>query len=81
VTDDASNLDGQITALTEIVGALATTVSQLNARVDRLTRVNGSGGRGDGQGEEQDNHDPAPWVWFTPPAVTEDDPVERTIHG
>ncbi|MGH4009669.1 MAG: hypothetical protein ACRDTH_16220 [Pseudonocardiaceae bacterium] len=70
---DASDLDRQLNALTEIVGALATTVSQLNSRVDRLTRVNGSGDRGDGQGE-QDNHDPAPWVWFTPPAAAEDDP-------
>ena len=79
MTDDArgSDLDRQITALTEIVGALATTVSQLNARVDRLTRANrsnGQGDKGDGNDEEQDNHDPAAWVWFTPPAAAEDDP-------
>jgi hypothetical protein len=43
-TDD---LDRQINALTEIVGALATTVSQLNARVDRLTRANRPRGQGD----------------------------------
>lgn len=72
MTADASDLDGQINALTEIVGALATTVSQLNARVDRLTRTNRSSG--DGHDEERDNHDPAPWVWFPPPAATEDDP-------
>ncbi|MGH4010017.1 MAG: hypothetical protein ACRDTH_18005 [Pseudonocardiaceae bacterium] len=74
MTADASDLDCQINALTEIVGALAATVSQLNARVDRLTRTNGSGGWGDDQDEEQDNHDPATWVWFTPPAAAEDDP-------
>lgn len=73
----ASDLDGQITALTEIVGALATTVSQLNTRVDSLTRANrpsGQGDRGDSHDEEQDNHDPAAWVWFTPPAAAEDEP-------
>lgn len=79
MTDDicGSDLDRQITALTEIVGALATTVSQLNARVDRLAKTNrsrGQGDRDDGHDEEQDNHDPAAWVWFTPPAAAEDDP-------
>jgi hypothetical protein len=78
VTDDArgNDLDRQITALTEIVGALATTVSQLNARVDRLTKANRSRGQGDsddGQDEEQAS-DPDAWVWFTPPAAAEDNP-------
>ncbi|HEX2289387.1 MAG TPA: hypothetical protein VHH53_04150 [Pseudonocardiaceae bacterium] len=73
----ANDLDCQITALTEIVGALAATVSQLNARVDRLTSANrpgDRGDRGDGHDEEPENHDPAAWVWFTPPAAAEEDP-------
>ncbi len=72
MTADASDLDGQINALAEIVGALAATVSQLNTRVDKLTRANRPSG--DGHDQEQDNHDPAAWVWFTPPAAAEDDP-------
>ena len=74
---DAGDLDGQINALTEIVGALAATVSQLNTRVDRLTRANqpsGRRGRDEGHDEEQENHDPVVWVWFTPPTGAEDDP-------
>ena len=73
---NASDLDCQITALTEIIGALATTVFQLNARVDKLTKANrsrGEGGKDDCQDEEQAS-DPAAWVWFIPPAAAEDDP-------
>lgn len=72
MTDDthSSDLDRQITTLTDIVGALATTVNQLNARVDHLARAN----RSTGQGEQQDDHTPAAWVWFIPPTAAEDDP-------
>jgi hypothetical protein len=79
VTDDArgSDLDRQITALTEIVGALATTVTQLSDRVEHLARTNrpsGQGDRGEGHDEQQGNHHPAAWVWFTPPDAAQDDP-------
>lgn len=78
MTDDigGNDQDRQITALTEIVGALATTVSHLNARIDKLTKANqspGQDGKDDGPDEEQAN-DPAAWVWFTPPATAEDEP-------
>lgn len=72
MTDNArgSDLDHQITALTEIVGALANTVAQLSDRVEHLARAN----RSSGHGEQQDDRGPAAWVWFTPPAAAEDDP-------
>lgn len=72
MTDDAGSgdLDPQITALTEIVGGLATTVSQLSDRVEHLYRAN----RSSGHSEQQDDRSPAAWVWFTPPTATEDDP-------
>lgn len=72
MTDDAcgSDLDRQITALTEIVGALATTVAQLSDRVENLARAN----RPRGQGDTDEGHEPGAWVWFSPPATAEDDP-------
>ncbi|MGH3777051.1 MAG: hypothetical protein ACRDRR_15205 [Pseudonocardiaceae bacterium] len=72
MTDGAhgSDVDGQITALTEIVGALATTVSQLSDRAEHLARAH----RSSDQSEQQDDRSPAAWVWFTPPAAAEDDP-------
>lgn len=72
MTDDArgSDLDRQITALTEIVGALATTVSQLSDRVEHLAKAN----RSSNQDKHPDDRGPAAWVWFTPPAAAEDDP-------
>ncbi|MGH3784651.1 MAG: hypothetical protein ACRDR6_23565 [Pseudonocardiaceae bacterium] len=72
MTDDARSIDidRQITALTEIVGALATTVSQLSDRVEQLNKANRSRDQGDSSG----SHEPAAWVWFSPPAAAEDDP-------
>jgi hypothetical protein len=71
VTEDTrdSDVDRQITALTEIIDALATTVSQLSDRVthlDNTTRSRGHGATGEG-------HEPAAWVWLNPPAAAEDD--------
>ena len=73
MTDDARriDIDHQITALTEILGALAATVSQLSARVDQLDKAN----RSRGQDTTGDGHEPATWVWFSPPTGTEDDPA------
>lgn len=72
MTDDArsSDVDRQITALTEIVGALATTVSELRDRVKHLDKANKSRE----QDDTSDSHEPAAWVWFSPPAAAEDDP-------
>ena len=71
MTDDArsSDVGRQITALTEIVGALATTVSELTDRVKHLDKANKSRER-----DTSDSHEPAAWVWFSPPAAAEDDP-------
>jgi hypothetical protein len=73
VTDEARGIDvdRQITALTEIVGALAATVSQLRDRVDQLDKAN----RSRGQEDTSDGHEPAAWVWFSPPTGAEDDPA------
>ena len=72
MTDDArsSDLGRQITALTEVVGALATTVSELRDRVKHLDKANKSRE----QNDTSDSHEPAAWVWFSPPAAAEDDP-------
>jgi hypothetical protein len=72
VTDDTrdSDVERQITALTGIVGALATTVSQLSDRVKHLDKTTRSRAHSDtGEG-----HEPAAWVWFSPPTAAEDDP-------
>jgi hypothetical protein len=68
VTNDAHSidLDRQITALAEIIGALATTLAQLSDQVDHLTKDN----RSRGQSDTGDDHEPAAWVWFRPPAAT-----------
>lgn len=66
----SGDLDRQIGALTEIVGALASTVSQLSDRVTHLDKAI----RSRGQADTGDSHDPAAWVWFSPPAAAEDDP-------
>jgi hypothetical protein len=70
VTGDvrSSDRDRQISALTEIVGALATTVAQLSDRVEQLDKAN----RSRGQGDTNDSREPADWVWFTPPAAADD---------
>jgi hypothetical protein len=68
--DISSDRDRQISALTEIVGALATTVAHLSDRVDHLDKAN----RSRGQSDTSDSHEPAAWVWFTPPAAAEDEP-------
>lgn len=72
MTDDArgSDIDFQISALTEIVSELATTVAQLSDRVEHLTNANKSQGHND----TGDSHEPAAWVWFSPPADAEDAP-------
>lgn len=70
-----NDLDRQIKALTEIVGALASRVSQLDARVDKPAPAK----RSDGQDDEPDSERPAAWVWFTPPEVTENHP--DTVHN
>jgi hypothetical protein len=72
VTDNArgSDVDRQITALTEIAGALAATVSQVNDRVDQLDKAH----RSRGPDDTGDGHEPADWVWFSPPTGAEDDP-------
>jgi hypothetical protein len=70
VSDDArsSDIDRQITALAEIVSALATTVAHLSDRVDHLDKAN----RSRGQDDTSDSRKPADWVWFTPPAAADD---------
>jgi hypothetical protein len=70
VTDDnrSSEIDSQISALTEIVSALAATVAQLNDRVEHLDKTSRSRDHSD-TGEPPE---PAAWVWFTPPAAAED---------
>jgi len=71
VTADAhdSDVERQITTLTEIVDALATAVAQLSDRLTRLEKAT----RSRGQDDTAEGHEPAAWVWFTPP-VAEDDP-------
>jgi hypothetical protein len=71
VTDDAQriDLDRQITALTEIIGALATTLAQLSDRVDHLAKAN----RSRDQSDTNDSHEPAAWVWLNPPPAADDD--------
>lgn len=75
MTDNSSSgdVDRQISKLTEIVRALATTVSQISGRIDRLEKASGSHGQVS-DGEDQDNDAPAVWVWFDPPASVEDHP-------
>jgi hypothetical protein len=68
--DISSDRDRQISALTEIVGALATTVAQLSDRIEHLDIAN----RSRGQGDTNNSREPAAWVWFTPPAAAEDEP-------
>jgi hypothetical protein len=72
VTDDARSIDidHQIAALTELVGALATTVAQLSDRIKRLEKAD----RSQGHSDTSDSEEPAPWVWFTPPAAAENNP-------
>lgn len=72
MTDDARTreLDRQITTLTEIVSALATSVTELSDRVAHLDKAN----RSRSQSDTGEDHEPAAWVWFTPPAASEDDP-------
>ncbi|GAB3162316.1 hypothetical protein GCM10027258_81210 [Amycolatopsis stemonae] len=62
--------DGQIKALTEIIGALAQTVRRLEGRVNQLSKKPADGEKED----EEDPTAPASWVWFNQPAAAEDDP-------
>ncbi|MGB6164972.1 MAG: hypothetical protein WCF33_09510 [Pseudonocardiaceae bacterium] len=65
-----SDVDRQITALTEIVDTLASTVCQLSDRVTHLEKTTRSRGHDDtGEGDE-----PASWVWFSPPTEDATDP-------
>ncbi|MDA3644393.1 hypothetical protein LZ318_30725 [Saccharopolyspora indica] len=68
-----NELERQISALTEVVGALASKVNKLRARLEAVE--NGHPGSSDGDSERTGakEHDrPAPWVMFSPPAAAED---------
>lgn len=69
-TGTAPRVDSQIQALTGIVGALAKSVSNLSARVE-LFAIDLRRSTGERAGRQDD--DPAPWVWFHPPASAERD--------
>ena len=51
------------------MGALASTVAELSDRVERL-----EANRSRDQSDTGDGHEPAAWVWFTPPSATQDEP-------
>ncbi len=60
--------DGQIAALIELVGTLSRNLRRMEGRLAKLTRDNA------GTGGQDDPAAPAAWVWFHPPAATEDQP-------
>ncbi|MEU7529297.1 hypothetical protein AB0A74_26465 [Saccharothrix sp. NPDC042600] len=60
---DTRGLHAQISALTEIVGALARNLRRVEGNLKQDTKA-----------AEYDPAEPAPWVWFSPPAAAEDDP-------
>lgn len=67
---NVSEIDHQISTLTEIVSTLTTTISHLSDRVDQIDNANKS----HDHNATDDTHEPAPWVWFTPPTGAEDNP-------
>ncbi|MGH3373340.1 MAG: hypothetical protein ACRDP6_01235 [Actinoallomurus sp.] len=60
--------DGQIAALTELVGTLARNLRRMEGRLAKLAKDTA------GQNDQDDPAAPGAWVWFHPPAVTEDQP-------
>lgn len=69
------DLNQQIAGLTEILGALSTQITRLEARHNRLARTVAGKDTKSESGEERP--EPAAWAWFSPPAAAEDDPQSR----
>ncbi|SDD56368.1 hypothetical protein [Actinokineospora iranica] len=63
--DDEQGRDDQIAALAEILEQVEERLHDLEAKVDAL---------GNQEPAERKPHEPAPWVWYSPPAAAEDDP-------
>ncbi|MEY8042350.1 hypothetical protein AB8O55_23320 [Saccharopolyspora cebuensis] len=72
----AEDLDKQISALTEVVGGLASKVNKLRDRIDTLE--NGRPADADDDAKEHDQ--PGTWVLFTPPAAAEDGRHRKDGH-
>lgn len=73
-------LDKQISALTEVVGGLASKVNKLRDRLDALESGR-TADEDEGDDGTDDKHDqPAPWVVFTPPAAAEDQQHRKDGH-
>lgn len=70
---DHGERDKQIAAITEIVGTVAQAQRRLEGRVNKLARIMADAPTAE-KGEE-DRAAPAAWVWFFPPAATEDEPA------
>jgi hypothetical protein len=68
---DNDERDQQIAALTEIVGVLAQNLRRLEGQVNRVARIVTEA---PSAAEQEDPSAPAAWVWFNPPAATEDEP-------
>ncbi|TVT61954.1 hypothetical protein FNH05_01595 [Amycolatopsis rhizosphaerae] len=65
---DQGERDLQIAALTQIVGTLAQNLRRVEGQVNWVAKIVAEAR------DEQDSAEPAAWLWFNPPAATEDEP-------
>ncbi len=72
-------LEKQISALTEVVGGLASKLNKLRDRFDALEHGRTDEDE-DSKGEDQRHDQPAAWVVFTSPAAAEDRPHRTDGH-
>ncbi|MFS8102680.1 MULTISPECIES: hypothetical protein [Lentzea] len=68
---DVGDRDAQISALTDLVEALTRKLRRLEDRVNQLVARPGP----ESSADEDAAAEPAPWVWFSPPAAAESDPA------
>lgn len=64
---EGRDVDRQICAMIEVVGTVASAVSRLSGRVDRLAA----------ESQQRTGDEPAPWISAAPEAAPDDDP--RTV--
>ncbi|GAB3289034.1 hypothetical protein GCM10027563_25440 [Parasphingorhabdus pacifica] len=71
-------MEKQISALTEVIGSLASKVNKLTGRVEALENASSAE---ENDADQDGRHDqPAPWVVFTPPAAAEDRQHRKDDH-
>lgn len=71
---DHGDRDRQITTLIEIIAGLTKQINRVEGRLNRLAKTVHDTASATDDHDEDDPAEPAPWVWFSPPAATEDDP-------